>query len=323
MRRREFIALLSGTAALPVAGCAQPANLVRIGFLGAASAAGYANQLAGFRLGLSELGYIEGTNTIIVYRWAEGHYERLPELATELVRSNLDVIVTHGTPGTLAAKQATATVPIVAAVIGDPVASGAVASVGRPGGNITGSSFFGPEIGRKRIELLKEVAPRIVRIAILVNPENPLPAYMRASESAARSLGAQLQQFPVQTSNEIGLAFDRMEQEHVEAITVLEEAVFNANLDLIAALATKRRLLSIGSKELADRGGLIGYGVDFFALFRRAAVFVDMILKGRKPADIPIERAMKFEFVVNLKTAATIGIDVPTSILLRADKMIE
>jgi putative ABC transport system substrate-binding protein len=297
--------------------------LLRIGFLIAESPAAYANQVAGFRLGLSELGYLEGTNTIIVYRAAEGHYERLPELATELVRSNVDVIVTHGTPGTLAAKHATTTIPIVAAVIGDPVASGAVASVGRPGGNITGSSVFSPEVSAKRIELLREVSPRIVRVAILVNPENPLQADVRASESAARSLGVRLQRFPVRTSNEFGLAFDRMEQEHVEAITVLEEALFNANLDVIAARATKQRLLSIGSKEFGERSGLIGYGADFFALFRRAAVFVDKILKGRKPADIPIEQATKFEFVLNLKTAAAIGIDVPTSTLLRADKVIE
>jgi putative tryptophan/tyrosine transport system substrate-binding protein len=174
-KRRQFITLLGGAAAAwPFAAHAQQvAKVVRIGFLGAASASGYARQVDGFRLGLRELGYIEGTNTTIVYRWAQGDYERLPQLATELVRSNVDVIVTHGTPATLAAKQASALIPIVVATLGDPIASGVVASVGRPGGNVTGQSMFSPEINAKRIELLKEMMPRLSRVAVLLNPDNP------------------------------------------------------------------------------------------------------------------------------------------------------
>jgi putative ABC transport system substrate-binding protein len=310
----------------------QVAKVVRIGFLCAASASGYARQVDGFRLGLRELGYIEGTNTTIVYRWAQGDYERLPQLATELVRSNVDVIVTHGTPATLAAKQASALIPIVVATLGDPIASGVVASVGRPGGNVTGQSMFSPEINAKRIELLKEMMPRLGRVAVLLNPDNPssIGPELHAMEVAARTLKIELQQFPVRSANELGSVFDKLKQMHAEAVEVSDEGIFNANIQAIAELSLQRRLLSIGSKELAQVGGLIGYGVDFIAMFRRAAVFVDKILKGSKPADIPIEQAAKFQFVLNLTTAKALGLDakalgldVPTSLLLRADEVIE
>jgi putative ABC transport system substrate-binding protein len=326
MNRRQFITLLGGAAAWPLAARAQQvAKVVRIGFLGAASASGYARQVDGFRLGLRELGYIEGTNTTIVYRWAQGDYERLPQLATELVRSNVDVIVTHGTPATLAAKQASASIPIVVATLGDPIASGVVASVGRPGGNVTGQSMFSPEINAKRIELLKEIMPRLSRVAVLLNPDNPssIGPELHAMEVAARILKIELQQFPVRSANEFGSVFDKLKQMHAEAVEVSDEGIFNANIKAIAELSLQRRLLSIGSKELAQVGGLIGYGVDFIAMFRRAAVFVDKILKGSKPADIPIEQAAKFQFVLNLTTAKALRLDVPTSLLLRADEVIE
>jgi putative tryptophan/tyrosine transport system substrate-binding protein len=324
MRRREFITLLGGAAAWPVAARAQRASKVaHIGFLGAVSEAGYARHVAALRDGLRDLGYTEGKNIIISYRWANGNYDRLPALAAELVRSGVDVIVTHGTPGTLAAKRATATVPIVAAIIGDPVASGAATSVARPGGNITGSSFFSPELSGKRVELLKELMPQLSSVAVLFNPDNPLPADAQGSEIAARSIGVAMHRFPVRHANEFQDTLDRIEKGRVQAITIPDEAIFIANTSTIAELVMKRRLPSIGNREFAQAGGLIGYGVDIVAVFRRAATFLDKILKGSKPDDIPIEQATKFQFVLNLKTAKAIGVSVPTSILLRADEVIE
>jgi len=328
VRRREFITLLGGVAAWPVAARAQPSGkVVRIGFLSSASAtgAGYQNRIAGLRSGLRDLGYVEGANVIIEYRWAEENYAQLPELAADLVRSNVDVIVTHGTPPTLAAKRATATVPIVMAIIGDPVASGVVTNVARPGGNLTGSSFFGPELGAKRIELLKETLPQLTRVAVLLNPDNPvqMSAELQAMQTVAQSLKLQLKPFPVRASNEFERTFENMQREHIEAVALGEDPIFIDNLSGIAMLASKRRLLSIGSKEFAPAGGLIGYGIDFPAAFRRAAMFIDKILKGTKPGDIPIEQATKFEFVLNLKTARALGFEVPTPILLRADEVTE
>jgi ABC-type uncharacterized transport system substrate-binding protein len=327
VKRREFISLLGGAAAgWPLAARAQqPGKVPRIGFLGAASASSYATQLAGFRLGLRDLGYVEGTNIVIEYRWAEAKYERLRDLVAELIRSNVDVIVTHGTPGSLAAKQMTAIIPIVMAAIGDPVATGIVGSVSRPSGNITGLSFFNPELNAKRIELLKEVMPRITRVGVLINADNPagIGPELQAMETAARSLKLGLQQFPVREPSEFESAFERMEQGHLEAVEISDDGMFIANARAIAALATKRRLLSVGNKDFAQAGGLMGYGVDFFAMFRRAPVFVDKILKGAKPADIPIEQATKFEFVINLKTAKALGLEFPPTLLVRADEVIE
>jgi putative ABC transport system substrate-binding protein len=325
MNRRAFISLLGGAAAWPIVTRAQQTGKVaRIGFLGAASPSGYAKQIDEFRDGLREFGYVEGTNVLIAFRWADGSYERLPGLAAELIRSNPDVLVTHGTPGTLAAKEATTTIPIVMANIGDAVASGAVASEARPGGNVTGSSWFSPEVQSKRIELLKEAMPSVKEIAVLFNPNNRVTIPdLEAMETVARTLGVGLQRFPVRESNELVAAFERMERGRVEAIVIQDEGVLLANTPVIAALAMKTRLLSIGSKELARAGGTLGYGPDLIAVFRRAAAFVDKILKGARPADIPIERATKFEFALNLRTAKALGIDVPTSILLRADEVIE
>jgi putative ABC transport system substrate-binding protein len=327
MKRREFIKLLAGgTLAWPLAARAQQAGRVaRIGFLGAVSAAGYASRVEAFRSGLRDLGYVEGTNIIIEYRWAEENSQRLPELAAELVRSSVDVIVTHGTPGSLAAKRATPTIPIVMANVGDPVATGVVASLARPGGNVTGLSFFAPELGGKRIALLKELMPQISRVAYLVNPTNPsvVGPTLEMMEITAKALKMELQQFPVRGPSEFETAFERMAQGHVEAVAISEDAVLIANAPAIAALMTKRRLLSVGNNEIARSGGLMGYGVDSIAMFRRAAGFVDKILKGTKAADIPIEQATKFELVINLKTAKTLGLNVPPMLLALADEVIE
>ena len=325
MRRRDFLAGLIGAAARPLAARAQQASKVaRIGFLGSGFASTMASPIEAFRLGLRELGYVEGANLVIAYRWAEDKYERLPALAAELIRSNVNVIVTHGTPGTLAAKQATTTIPIVMATIGDPVAAGVVASVARPRGNITGQSFFNPELGAKRIELLKEMMPQMTRMAYLFNPDNPgvgLPP--QAMEVAAQSLKVEVQQFPVRNPNELESAFEKMEQVHVEAVEVDDDGMLLNHIEAIAVSARKRRLPSIGGKELAQVGGLIGYGVEYTPMFRRAAVFVDKILKGSKPADLPIEQAGKFEFVLNLTTAKALGLTVPRIMLVRANEVIE
>jgi putative tryptophan/tyrosine transport system substrate-binding protein len=326
VRRREFIKLVAGAAAgWPLAARAQRAGKVaRIGFLGATSASDYVNRLEAFRSGLRELGYIEGTNVVITYRWAEGNYERLPELVAELLRSKVDVVVTHGTPASLAAKKASTTIPIVMAIIGDPIASGVVASLARPGGNITGSSFFSHEVEAKRVELLKEAMPHLNQIGILSNPDNASSGpELREMETVARTIKVGLQQFLVREPGDFNDVFERMEQGHVEAVVTQDDAVLIANIQVLAALMLKRRLPSIGATELAPAGGLMGYGVDFVASYRRAAALVDKILKGTSPADIPIERTTKFVSVLNLKTAKALGIIMPTSILLRADEVIE
>jgi putative ABC transport system substrate-binding protein len=281
--------------------------------------------VAGLTAGLRDFGYVEGTNAVIEYRWAEGHYERLPGLVADLIRSNVDVIVTHGTPGALAAKQATTTVPIVMAIVGDPVAAGIVASFAQPGGNITGQSFFNPELGAKKIELLKDALPHMTRAACLLNPDNPgsIGLTLQAMEVAAKSLKMELHQFAVRRPDDLESAFERMGQTRIEGVAIDDEGMLNANVGAIAGLAAKRRILSSGNRELAQAGGLIGYGVNSFATFRRAAVFIDKILKGTKPADLPIEQATTFEFVLNLKTANALGLAVPPTLLVRADEVIE
>jgi putative ABC transport system substrate-binding protein len=326
LKRREFLALMSGTgAAWPLVARAQQRDKVaRIGFLGASSESGWVTRVEGFRSGLRDLGYVEGATIIIDYRWAEDKYERLPALAAELVRSSVDVIVTHGTPGSLAAKRATATIPIVVANIGDPVAAGVVASLARPGGNITGLSFFSPQLGAKRIELLKEMMPPLTRLAVLLNANNPSNgSVVEAMEMAARSLKVEIQQFLVRAPSELENAFDTMEQGRVEAFAMDDDAILVANVGAIAEFAITRRLASVGNGGFARTGGLMGYGTDTVANYHRAAVFVDKVLKGAKPADIPIEQVAKFEFVLNLRVAKRLGLEVPPIMLVRADNVIE
>jgi putative ABC transport system substrate-binding protein len=276
------------------------------------------------RQGLRDLGYIEGTSIIIEYRWADGRYERLPELAADLARSNVDVIVTHATPGSLAAKRATTTIPIVVAQIGDAVAAGIVTSLARPGGNITGQSFFNPELRAKRVELLKEVMPHLAQVGVILNADNPAtePEF-QAMERTAQSLNIKLQPFRLREPSEFAGAFEMMEQAHVEAVETGDDPLSNGNVGAIVALAVRGRLLSIGSEDVARAGGIIGYGVDAVAIYRRAAFFVDRILKGANPADLPIERASKFQLVLNLKAAKALGVAIPQSTLLRADEVIE
>jgi putative tryptophan/tyrosine transport system substrate-binding protein len=325
MRRREFIRLIGGAAvAWPLSARSQPHKVPRIGFLGAASETGFANQLRGFRQGLADLGYQDGRDIVIEFRWAEGRYEQLPALFDELVRRNVDVIVTHGTPGILAAKQATATIPIVMASSGDAEASGLVASLARPGGNVTGMTFFNPELAAKRFELLKETLPGLTEVGLLLNQANPInEPIVPTIKLTAQAHALQVHPFGVRGPAEFEGAFAAMAAKRVGAVVIIDDATLIANAPAVARLALQQRLPSSGWPDYAVAGGFIGYGANFPDMFRRSATFVDKILKGTKPTDLPVERATKFETIVNLKTAKALGLDVPTATLLRADQVIE
>ena len=326
MKRRIFlIAFSTGAIGTPFLSFAQqPAKLVRIGFLGAVAAPVYARRVDALRAGLRDLGYVEGKNLAIEFRWAEGNYQQLPKLAAELVASKVDVIVTHGTPGSRAAKQATSTIPVVMAAVGDPVALGIVASLARPGGNITGSTIFSLEMYGKRLELLKEVFPRTRQVAVLVNSDNPVnEVVLPALEAAAGKLGVAIQRFEVRQPGDFDKAFATMAKARVDGLFVPEDAMLSANARAIAEAAIKLRLPSVSARDVVKDGYLMGYGVDNADLYRRAATFVDKILKGAKPGDLPIERATKFELVVNNRTAKAIGFKTPQWLLLRADEVIE
>jgi len=302
----------------------QAANVPRIGFLGLASAATYGKQMEALRAGLRDQGYVEGKNVVIEYGWAEGKYDRLPDLAGELVRLKVHVLVTHGTPGALAAKRATTTVPIVVATSADAVASGIVKSLARPDGNVTGLTFFVPEVNAKRVEILHEAFPSVNRMAVVVNPDNPaMGPITQAMQLTARSVKIALQQFPVRRPSEFDGAFSAMTRSRLEAVVITEEPMFQGNAGVLAALATQKRLPSAGFKEFAEAGGLFGYGADILELFGRSAYFVARILKGAKPGDLPVEQPTKFELVINLKTAEALGLTIPQSVLVRADQVIQ
>jgi putative ABC transport system substrate-binding protein len=324
-RRKLLIALGACALTAPLSSFAQQAGKVyRIGFLGIESASNTASRVEGLRMGLREFGYVEGKNISIEFRWADGKYDQLPDLAAELVRLKVDIIVTHGSPGTLAAKQATTTIPVVMAAGGDPVAAGIVTSFARPGGNVTGATFFSAELSAKRIELLKEATPRATKIAVLATLDNPvIESTLQAMERTAKLLKVEFKLFDVRSPLDYESAFAAMVKQGVGAVVIPEIVALNVNPKAIADLAAKHRLPSIGNKEFAEAGGMIGYGVNIPEMFRRAAYFIDKILKGTKPADLPIEQATKFEVVVNMKTTKALGIKIPDSIMLRADKVIE
>ena len=326
MRRRDFIEIVTALVATwPLAVHAQPTNkIARIGFLGSATAGGSSQSVRALREGLKALGYVEGKNIVIEFRWAEGKYERLPELVADLIRRNVDVLVTHGTPGTQAAKKATTSIPIVMAISGDAVATGIVKNLGRPDANVTGSTFFLPELNAKRLELLKEVLPDVTHVGALSNPANPVSTpIVSAITAAATPLRLAVEVFNVHSPNDFVGAFEAVAKSGVNALAVTEDGEFAASFKTIAALAAAKKLPSIGSKEYAEAGGFIGYGVNILSLYRRAAYFIDRILKGSKPADLPIEQPTRFDFVINLKTAKTLGLTVPPTLLARVDELIE
>jgi putative ABC transport system substrate-binding protein len=326
MKRRHFIKLVGGMAmACPFVLHAQPlARVARIGFLGSASASGSAKSVEALRTGLRDLGYVEGKNIVIEFRWAEGRYDRLSALVTDLIRLKVDLIVTHGTPGTRAAKKATSTIPIVMAISGDAIATGLVTSLARPEANVTGSTFFIPQLNAKRLELVKEVCPYVARVAALSNPNNPVSKpIIPAMQAAATPLKLDFDIAEAQGPGEFDRAFASMAKRGVDAVVITEDGEFAASFGAIAALALANKLASIGAQEYAKAGGLIGYGVDLLGLYRRAAYFIDKILKGSRPADLPIEQPTRFELVINIKTAKTLGLEIAPAMLARADEAIE
>jgi putative ABC transport system substrate-binding protein len=331
MRRIGFaVVLMFGLALAPLTGKAQTAGkLPRVGVLSLQSQSDPQVQRAldVFQQALRDLGYVEGQSVSIEYRWAEGKSERLLDLATELVRLNVDVIVTFGggVPPAQAAQRATKAIPIIAVGTVDPVAAGLVASLARPGGNITGPSIISDQLVGKELELLREVVPKISRVAVLCNPANPGNALqLRSAEAAAPGLGVRLLPVEVRAPREINKAFAAMMREGVGALLVLLDAIFYDQRARIIDLAAKNRLPAVyGYSVFADAGGLMSYAANRFDLVRSTATYVDKILKGAKPGDLPFEQPTKFELVINLKTAKTLGLTIPRTLLLQADQVIE
>jgi len=310
----------------PAADAQQTGKIFRIGYLDSGNAAGSAVLVDAFRQELSKLGWIEGKNISIEYRYAEGKLDRIPELAADLVRLKVDLIVTQGTPIALAAKSATTTIPIVMGSGGDPVGAGLVASLARPGGNVTGLSSLG-ELNTKRLEILKDAVPKLVRVGLLrrLGGEIADDLQMKELRPAAQVLKLKLEEIETEPDAKgLASAFQTAKQKQVGAITMIPTRPFFAERKRIVELAGKQRLPAIyPQKEFVDEGGLMSYGADYVDLYRRAAVYVDKILKGAKPADLPVQQATKFEFAINLKTAKQIGLTIPPSVLARADQLIK
>lgn len=325
MRRRKFITFLGGAVVMwPFAASAQP-KISRVGFMGNSTAALEANLVGAFRDGLHELGYEEGRNIIIEYRWADGKYERFPALVAELIAAKVDVIVTAGTPAALAVKKATTTVPLVMVAVGDPVGTGLVPSLARPGGNLTGLSSIAPDLEGKRLDILREVVPTLSHVAILFNSLNPFHvASMRQAHAAAQAMGIKLQQHDIRKSEDLDGAFAAIRKERPDAMLILADRVFLHNRQRMMDFTEEQHLPSINAyTELVEAGGLMSYGPSYEDMHKRAAIYVDKIIKGAKPADLPIEQPSKFTFNINLKVAKSLGLSVPSSLVTLADKVIE
>ena len=324
MRRREFITLLGGAAmAWPDVARAQQDRVWRLGALETTSQAMNSANYNVLRGALRDLGYVEGQNLVIEYRSADGRDERFPQLAAELVGMKVDLILTRGTPATMAARNASGTIPVFMTSTADPFA--VVGHIARPGGNVTGMASLLVDLTSKRPALLTEIVPGLARVGILSNPDNPNYARTRKNyETAAQSLGMQLVLFDARTPEDIAAAFVAAGRQRPDALSAATETVTQANRSLIAGLATEHRLPAVyGSREFVDAGGLIAYGVSCPDLYRRAAIFVDKIFKGAKPADLPVEQPTRFELIVNLKAARGIGLSIPETFLARADEVIE
>jgi putative tryptophan/tyrosine transport system substrate-binding protein len=327
MRRRSFIALVGGAAAWPLTARAQQAAMPVIGFLNSASPDTYAPQLAGFRQGLHEVGYTEGQNVAIEFRWAKAQYDRLPELAADLVHRQVAVIVaTGGSVSGLAAKSVTTTIPIVFTSGGDPVQQGLVKSVNRPGGNITGVSLFTSTLAAKRLELLHEMAPAARVVALLVNPANPnSEPDTRAVQAAAPGMGLQIVVLKASNGTEIEAAFAAMSQNKVGALLVGADTLFdNSGRDQLIVLAARHAIPAIYDwRDVAAAGGLVSYGSNLAEGYRLAGLYAGRILRGEKPGDLPVQQPVKFEFVINLKTARALGLTISNQMQLLADEVIE
>jgi len=323
IERRKFLATLGGAAAWPLAARAQQAGKIhKVGYLSPSLPSVYSPLLFD---DLRELGWFEGKNVTFEYRFAENRLERLPELAAELVRLNVDVIVAVGTLGPLAAKRATTTIPIVMLSAGDPLGTGLVDSLARPGGNVTGMSLMVPDLGGKRLELLKELLPRLSRVAVLWNAANPYPAIVfKETQAAGRKLGIEVHSLEVRGPDDLDGAFAAARLQHPDALISVEDPLTFTYRKRIADFAVAEQLPSLhGFSEEVKAGALISYGANQPDLIRRAAGYVDKILKGAKPADLPVQQPTKFEMVINLKTAKALGLDLPPSLLTRADEVIE
>jgi ABC-type uncharacterized transport system substrate-binding protein len=324
MRRRDFIKAIAGSAiAWPLAARAQQGGKKYI--IGRFAAGSATLEAAALTEALRELGWVEGKNVVFERRYAENRLERLPELAADLVRLKVDVIVAGGTLGPLAAKQATSTIPIVMAAAGDPLGSGLVASLARPGGNVTGTSLMAPDLGGKRLELLKELLPRLARVAVLWNAANPYSANVfKETQGPGRTLGIEVQSLEVRAPDDLDGAFEAARKERPDAMIAVDDPLTLSYRKRIADFATGQQLpLLSGPREFVAAGGLISYGANLDDLYRRSAGYVDKILKGAKPADLPVEQPTKFDLVINLTTAKALGIIVPPSLLARADEVIE
>ncbi|HEX2501147.1 MAG TPA: ABC transporter substrate-binding protein [Methylomirabilota bacterium] len=324
--RLIIVILTLALLAAPLAVGAQPVRGIhRIGFLGNSTAALEANLVGPFREGLRELGYVEGHNLVIEYRWAEGRYERFPALIAELLSSKVEMIVTAGTPASLAVKKATTSVPLVMVAVGDPVATGLVVSLARPGGNITGLTSVAEELEGKRLELLREVVPKISHVAVMCNSQN---AACVTAKKAVRAAGAVLQikvlWLDVRAADQFEDAFAAIARERPEALLVLGDRLFLHNRVHLMEFAARNRLPGVHAyRELVEAGGLMSFGPSYAGMHRRAAYYVDRILKGAKPGDLPVERPTTFDMVVNLKAAKALGLTIPRSVLARADQIIE
>jgi putative ABC transport system substrate-binding protein len=328
MRRREFITLLGGAAtAWPIAARAQQPTMPVIGFLHPASPDRFADRLRGFRQGLKDAGYAEGENVAIEYRWADNQFDRLPALAAELVRRQVSVIAALGGPvPALAAKAATAIIPVVFLVAEDPVKLGLVASLARPSGNLTGINFFNAELGAKRLELLRTLVPGAARVAILVNPANAqtTETTLRDLEPAGRAMGLQLQVFNASSSRDIDKAFEALARDRPDAVFVSLDTSFADRRVQLVHLASRHVIpATYALRDFVEAGVLMSYGTNFVDAYRQAGAYTGRILKGAKPADLPVVQSTKFEFVINAQTARMLGLDVPPALLARADEVIE
>ena len=327
MKRRFFITLLGGVAvAWPLAARAQQPAMPAVGFLGSTSPDAFGDRLRAFRSGLKDTGFVEGENVAIVYRWADNQIDRLPVLAAELVRRQVAVLIATGGPASaLAANASTTTIPIVIAVGEDPVGLGLVASLSRPGGNITGVNFVIGELGAKQLGLLRELVPRATRMAVLVNPASPtVVQFTRDVGEAARAMGLQIQVLNAGTSGEITAAFATLVSNRVEALFVSSDLLFFTRRLQLATLATRHVIPAIYNvREFVEAGGLMSYGTNLAEAFRQVGVYAGRILKGAKPADLPVVQSTKFELVINLVTAGALGLTVPPTLLARADEVIE